>query len=105
VWGGSGGNSASSFSWQSLPNPEYRNRTASVLAGRVVGGSSAVNGMFFDRPSRHDFTAWAQMGSPEFDSSHDKWSWDGIYSYFKKVRKSPRKEEVWQCRAFFEVIS
>jgi choline dehydrogenase len=61
------------------------NKTAAVWAGQVVGGSSAANGMVFDRGSRFDFDAWAQAGSPEFDSSDDKWNWDGMFSHFKKV--------------------
>ena len=56
-----------------------------VLAGKTVGGSSAVNGMFFDRPSRFDFDAWTQAGSPELDSGKDKWDWNSIFPFFKKV--------------------
>ncbi|KAF2175443.1 GMC oxidoreductase [Zopfia rhizophila CBS 207.26] len=83
VWGESRA-SASSFNFQSLPNPDVKNKTALVFAGKVVGGSSAVNGMFFDRGSRFDYDAWTQAGSPEFDSSEDKWNWNGIFPYFKK---------------------
>jgi choline dehydrogenase-like flavoprotein len=73
----------------SLPNPEVNNQAGIVFAGKVVGGSSAINGMFFDRPSSLDFEAYAQVGSPEFDSSPDKWDWNGIFSYFKKVSTQP----------------
>lgn len=38
---------------------------AAVFAGVTAGGSSAINGMFFDRPSSFDFDAWAHAGSPE----------------------------------------
>jgi choline dehydrogenase len=62
-----------------------KNRTAAVLAGKTVGGSSAVNGMVFDRPSRFDHEACAQVSSPEFDGSEHKWNWDGMFPYFKKV--------------------
>ncbi|KAF2827698.1 GMC oxidoreductase-like protein [Ophiobolus disseminans] len=72
------------FTFQSLPNPEVRNKTAFVFAGKTVGGSSAVNGMYFDRPSRFDHDAWAEAGSPEFDTSEHKWNWEGIFPYFKK---------------------
>ncbi|KAK0728889.1 hypothetical protein B0T26DRAFT_639795 [Lasiosphaeria miniovina] len=83
VWGGIGA-SASYFVVQSLPVPDIQNKTAFVLAGKVVGGSSAVNGMFFDRPSRHDWDAWVAVASPEFDSSQDKWSWGDVYPFYKK---------------------
>ena len=62
------------------------NKSALVLTGQTVGGSSAINGMFFDRGSRHDYDAWARVSSPEFDSSTTKWNWDSLYPYFKKVR-------------------
>lgn len=73
------------FNFESLPNAEMKNKTGSLMVGKTVGGSSAVNGMVFDRPSRFDFEAWAQAGSPEFDASEHKWNWDGVFPYFKKV--------------------
>jgi choline dehydrogenase len=76
------------FSFQTLPSPDMKNKTAQPLVGKTVGGSSAVNGMFFDRPSRFDLDAWEQASSSEFDASENKWNWDGVYPYFKKVRLS-----------------
>jgi len=73
------------FNFQSLPNPEVKNKTAVLFAGKTVGGSSAVNGMYFDRPSRFDHDAWAKASSPEFDASEHKWDWGGLFPYFKKV--------------------
>jgi choline dehydrogenase len=74
-----------SFNYQSLPNIQVKNKTATVLTGKTVGGSSAINGMAFDRPSRFDFDAWAQAASPGFDASEHKWNWNGVFSYYKKV--------------------
>lgn len=83
IWGGSNpGTGGLSWSFTSLPNPEVKNKTATVLAGRVVGGSSAVNGMFLDRGSRFDHEAWSRTGSPEFDASGIRWDWDGIFPFF-----------------------
>ncbi|KAK0726479.1 GMC oxidoreductase-like protein [Apiosordaria backusii] len=73
--------SASLWVFRSLPNPEYNNLTALTFAGQVVGGSSAVNGQFFDRPSRFDLDAWTQLGI-----SSD-WNWRGLFPYFKKSTK------------------
>ncbi|KAK4182122.1 GMC oxidoreductase [Podospora australis] len=83
-WNESGG-LASRITHSGLPSPALNNQTATVLVGQVVGGSSAVNGMFFDRPSRFDFDAWTRaQESPEFDNSPEKWDWNGIYPFFKK---------------------
>jgi choline dehydrogenase-like flavoprotein len=60
-------------------------KEALVLVGKTVGGSSAINGMYFDRGSRHDYDAWAQIGYPEFNYSAIEWDWDGLFPYFKKV--------------------
>jgi choline dehydrogenase len=74
-----------SFNYQSLPNAQVKNKTAVVLTGKTVGGSSAINGMVFDRPSRFDLDAWAQAAGPAFDASEYKWNWEGIFPYYKKV--------------------
>jgi hypothetical protein len=73
------------WSFTSLPCPDMGNQTAFVQAGQVVGGSSAVNGMFFDRGSRFDYDAWAEVGGPEFANSSTTWNWDTLFPYFKKV--------------------
>jgi choline dehydrogenase len=83
-WGGIGA-SASYFIVQSLPVPAVKNTTAFVLAGKVVGGSSAINGMFFDRPSRFDWDAWATAASPAIDSAENGWDSTAIYPFYKKV--------------------
>lgn len=56
VWNGNE-TLASGWTFYSLPNPEINNKTAFLKVGQVVGGSSAINGMFFDRGSRFDFEA------------------------------------------------
>ncbi|KAK4452744.1 GMC oxidoreductase, partial [Podospora aff. communis PSN243] len=75
---------ASRWVFNSLPNPEMKNKTAFVTVGQVVGGSSCVNGMFFDRGSRFDYDAWTDVGGPEFGRSDIKWNWKGMFPYFKK---------------------
>jgi len=63
-----------------------KDKTAFVQAGQVVGGSSAVNGMFFDRGSRFDYDSWEELGGSEFKSNNIKWNWREIFPSFKKVR-------------------
>jgi choline dehydrogenase-like flavoprotein len=61
----------------SLPIPGLLNITRSVLVGAVVGGGSAVNGMFFDRGSASDYNAWEALGNPG-------WNFETMLKYFKK---------------------
>lgn len=46
--------------------------------GRVVGGSSALNGTIFTRGLPEDFDGWASQGNPE-------WSYERVLPYFKKL--------------------
>jgi choline dehydrogenase-like flavoprotein len=112
VWGGSS-NAASGWLLNSTPSPELNNATALVMVGKVVGGSSAINGQFFDRGSRFDYDSWAQLqsGSSESRKKDVDWSWDGIYPFFKKsVTFTPPSEAVarkynytWDASAFENV--
>ncbi len=86
---------ASSVDYQSLPIAALNNRTATLRLGRTVGGASAVNGMFFDRGSRRDYDGWRQAGSPEFDGAPERWDWDGLLPFFRKVgRQADRRAGV-----------
>lgn len=80
-----GGAGTTTLSLASEPIPALNGRRASLVLGMTVGGSSTVNGQFFDRGSRFDYDDWAAIGSPEFDEESEKWDWEGILPFFKKV--------------------
>ncbi|KAF9877882.1 GMC oxidoreductase [Colletotrichum karsti] len=61
----------------SIPQPGLNNRTSGVQTGTVVGGGTVVNGMAFDRGSKADYDAWAELGNPG-------WDWESLFHYFKK---------------------
>ncbi|KAK7946932.1 Dehydrogenase xptC [Apiospora aurea] len=85
---------ASRWTFNSLPSPHVANQTAKVVVGKVVGGSSCVNGQFFDRGSRHDFDAWdVATGVEQFDRGEHRWNWEGIFPYFKKELGIPIRQE------------
>ncbi|WWC98368.1 hypothetical protein V866_005259 [Kwoniella sp. B9012] len=48
--------------------------------GKGLGGSGAINGMFWGRPSEPEFDAWATL-NPNTDET---WDWDEINKYIKK---------------------
>jgi choline dehydrogenase-like flavoprotein len=110
IWGGPG-TTGTGWNLFSTPSPALNNNTAQVVAGRAVGGSSAINGMVFDRGSRFDYDGWAQLQAKS--SSADRkgtidWSWDALYPFFKKsVTFTPPPEAVvqklnytWEADAF-----
>ncbi|KAF2749978.1 GMC oxidoreductase [Sporormia fimetaria CBS 119925] len=79
------------FNDTTMPQPEINNSTANgvYMTGAIVGGTSAINGMVFDRGSRADYDAWESLGNPG-------WGWDGLFPYFKKSSSftPPREDTV-----------
>lgn len=69
----------------SVPVPTLNNRTADLLIGMTVGGSSAVNGQFFDRASRLDYDDWDYLAGEVSKDVNTRWNWDSLLPYFKKV--------------------
>jgi choline dehydrogenase-like flavoprotein len=51
--------------------------THPVWVGNVVGGSSVINGMAFDRASAADYNAWEKLGN-------SGWNFDSLLYYFRK---------------------
>ncbi|KAH8798331.1 hypothetical protein F5884DRAFT_742955 [Xylogone sp. PMI_703] len=56
--------------------PETLNRSIPMTAGKVVGGSSVLNRMAFDRGSADDYRRWEQLGA-------EGWGFDDLLPYFK----------------------
>ncbi|KAJ4400464.1 hypothetical protein N0V85_005753 [Neurospora sp. IMI 360204] len=53
------------------------NKVQNVPAAAVVGGGSAINGMFFNRGSADDYDNWEKLGNPG-------WGFKGLLPYFIK---------------------
>ena len=51
--------------------------------GKVLGGSSSINGLLYVRGQSADYDGWAQMGARG-------WSWDDCLPYFKKSENQQR---------------
>ena len=63
-------------------NPEAFNGEAlPIPRGKVLGGSSSVNGMMYVRGNRRDFDRWAAMGN-------EGWDYENVLKYFKKSEKN-----------------
>ena len=70
------------FSWQFDvdPQPETANRAISWPRGRVLGGSSAINGLIYIRGQKADFDDWARAGA-------EGWSYREVLPFFKKSER------------------
>ena len=54
------------------------NRSILYPRGKVLGGSSSINGMIYVRGQPEDFDHWSQLGNRG-------WDWDGVLPYFKQA--------------------
>ena len=56
---------------------ELQNRSIHWPRGKVIGGSSSINGMMYIRGQRQDYNSWAQMGL-------GGWDYGSVLPYFKR---------------------
>ncbi len=71
------GNPRADWMFRTEPEPGLNGRSLIYPRGKVIGGSSAINGMIYMRGQAADYDHWRQLGLPG-------WSWDDVLPYFKK---------------------
>ncbi len=76
------------WGFHSAPEPHLNNRVMHVARGKVVGGSSSINGMVFVRGHASDFDHWR-------DSGAEGWGYSDVLPYFKRMETwhGPRPSE------------
>ena len=71
-------NPAANWCYRSEPEEVTANRSIPVPRGRLLGGSSSINGMVYVRGQQLDFDTWAQLGNRG-------WSYDDVLPIFKRM--------------------
>ena len=71
-------NPAANWLYSAEPEASTNGRKLRVPRGRLLGGSSAINGNAFVRGQSHDFDRWAQMGNRG-------WSYQDVLPFFKRM--------------------
>jgi choline dehydrogenase len=66
------------WSYVTEPEPHMGGRIMACPRGKVLGGSSSINGMIYVRGHAHDFDTWAEMGA-------DGWAYADVLPYFKRA--------------------
>lgn len=56
--------------FESDPEPGLRGRRLHHPRGRILGGSSTINGMLYQRGNPADYDAWAEAGAKDWDFAH-----------------------------------
>ncbi|NAW87806.1 GMC family oxidoreductase, partial [Photobacterium halotolerans] len=72
------------WAYNATPDPALRNgQPVFVPRGKVLGGSSSVNGMLYVRGQKEDYDHWAALGN-------NGWGFDDLLPYFKKSECNER---------------
>lgn len=81
----------------SLPQSGTANRTHNLPRGRVLGGSSAINGMVYLRGSREDFDGWAAEGCAG-------WDWESVHAAYVSMEAILRPTKLEETHELSEVF-
>ncbi len=66
------------WGYKTLPEPHLGGRTLVCPRGKVIGGSSSINGMVYVRGHAGDYDHWAESGA-------DGWAYADVLPYFKRM--------------------
>lgn len=66
------------WGYKTDPEPNMTGREILWPRGRVLGGTSSINGLIYIRGQSQDYDHWRQLGNAG-------WSWDDVLPFFKKA--------------------
>ncbi|KXU89721.1 choline dehydrogenase [Paraburkholderia monticola] len=72
------GNPRTDWLYKTQAEPGLNGRALSYPRGRVLGGSSSINGMIYMRGQREDYDEWARV------TNDSAWSWNAVLPVFKR---------------------
>ena len=75
------------FVWpfNTAPEPELHDQTVFWPRGRMLGGSSSINGMIFARGAPYRYDEWR-------DGNEPGWGYDELLPYFRKIEDRPKSK-------------
>ena len=76
-------NPALDWCYKTEPDPGLNGRSIDWPRGKVLGGSSSINGLLYVRGQPQDYDRWRQMGNAG-------WAWKDVLPLFKKAESSAR---------------
>jgi len=82
---------AANWRFRAEPDEGSGGRVIPVPRGRLLGGSSAINGLVFVRGQRLDYDTWAQLGNRG-------WGYDDVLPLFRRMEHFERGEDEWRAQ-------
>lgn len=80
------------WGFASEPEPHLGGRVLATPRGKVIGGSSSINGMVYVRGHARDFDHWAEEGATG-------WGFADVLPYFKRMEDNDGGEDGWRGHA------
>ena len=77
------------WGYRSEPEPHLNNRRLAVPRGKVIGGSSSINGMVYVRGHARDYDHWRDQGA-------DGWGYADVLPYFRRMEQSHGGQDGWR---------
>ena len=72
------------------PDPGSDGRVHLWPRGKVLGGSSSINGLLYIRGQQSDYDGWRQLGC-------EGWSWEDVLPYFRRSQNQERGADKWHA--------
>ena len=84
-------NPAANWCYRSEPDEGSGGRTIPIPRGRLLGGSSSINGLVFVRGQRLDYDTWAQLGNRG-------WGYDDVLPVFQRMEHFESGADEWRSQ-------
>ncbi|MEX2617295.1 MAG: GMC family oxidoreductase N-terminal domain-containing protein [Alphaproteobacteria bacterium] len=84
-------NPLANWCYTAEPEANTNGRRVPVPRGKLLGGSSSINGLVFVRGQRQDYDTWAQMGNRG-------WSYDDVLPVFKRLESYEGGDDEYRGR-------
>ena len=81
-------NPGTDWRYKTQLEPGLDNRSIDWPRGKVLGGSSAINGLLYIRGQPQDYDHWRQLGNAG-------WTWDEVLPYFKRAEDQERGADAY----------
>ena len=82
---------AANWCFRAEPDEGSGGRAIPIPRGRLLGGSSAINGLVYVRGQRLDYDTWAQLGNRG-------WSFDDVLPVFRRMEHYESGADEWRSQ-------